>query len=66
MHRYFPPETNLQTAKVLFENFIVHYGFPACFQSDQGRNFESSLIKELCSLADVEKSRDYALLCYEE
>ena len=35
--------------------FICHYGFPEQFISDQGRNFESDLIKELCKIAGVKK-----------
>ena len=27
-------------AKVLYDNFFMHYGFPAKFHSDQGRQFE--------------------------
>ena len=49
-------QTAKTTARVLFENFIVHYGFPARIHSDQGANFESTLIQELCDLAGVAKS----------
>ncbi|MCG7878036.1 MAG: DDE-type integrase/transposase/recombinase [Candidatus Thiodiazotropha taylori] len=50
-------QTAKTTARVLFDNFVVHYGFPARIHSDQGANFESQLIKELCQIAKVEKSR---------
>ena len=45
------------TADALFHNFIVHYGFPAKIHSDQGANFESQLIRELCKLTNITKSR---------
>ena len=32
-------ETAQATAKILWDNFICHYGFPEKFISDQGRNF---------------------------
>ncbi len=32
-------QTALTTAHVLYENFFLHYGFPAKLYSDQGRNF---------------------------
>ena len=49
-------ETAKTTARVLFDNYIVYYGFPARIHSNQGVNFESNLIKELCKIAGVEKS----------
>ena len=44
-------------AKSLWEQFFVHYGFPERLLSDQGRDFESQLIKELCVLAGITKVR---------
>lgn len=42
-------------AKTLWEQFFVHYGFPEWLLSDQSRDFESQLIKELCTLAGITK-----------
>lgn len=43
-------------ASALWENLICSFGFPKRIHSDQGDNFESELVKELCTLAGV-KSR---------
>ena len=48
-------QTAQATARILWDNFICHYGFPERFISDQGRNFESDLIKQLCKIAGVKK-----------
>ena len=44
------------TAKALFDQFINHYGLPLRIHSDQGRNFESRIIQELCKLLGIQKS----------
>ena len=50
-------QTALATAKLLWNNFILHYGFPEKIITEQGRNFESELIGHLCQLAGVQKLR---------
>ena len=47
----------MATAKLLWNNFTVHYGFPNKIISDQGCNFESELIANLCDVAGVQKPR---------
>ena len=49
--------TRSQTASVVanthWECFFSNYRFPEKILSDQGRNFESSLIAELCQITQV-------------
>uniref|UniRef100_A0A9J7ZUF1 Gypsy retrotransposon integrase-like protein 1 n=1 Tax=Cyprinus carpio carpio TaxID=630221 RepID=A0A9J7ZUF1_CYPCA len=44
-------------AQVLVAEWFYKFGVPGRIHSDQGRNFESSLIQQLCQLYKVEKSR---------
>lgn len=43
-------------AQVLVTEWFFKFGVPVRIHSDQGRNFESSLIQQLCSLYQIEKS----------
>lgn len=47
----------LTVAQVLVTKWFCKFGVPARIHSDQGRNFESCLIQQLCSLYGIEKSR---------
>ncbi len=44
-------------AKALWDNLIIPYGFPCRLLSDQGRDFESKIVKELCALIGASKIR---------
>ena len=49
--------TRNQTARTAdaFYN-IVNFGIPARIHSDQGANFESNIIKQLCEIHNIKKS----------
>ena len=49
--------TQLQMVKVLWDNFIVHYGLQEKIHLNQGRNFESEVITNLCRLTGTRKLR---------
>ena len=44
-------------AKKLYENYICIFGAPVKLHSDQGANFTSTVIAELCSLLGIQKSK---------
>ena len=44
-------------AKVPWENLVVNDGWPEKIFTDQVKNFESSLVRELCEFAGVQKLR---------
>ena len=48
------PNTEASTvAKVLVNEWICRFGAPYAIHSDQGRNFESQLFAELCTLLGI-------------
>lgn len=47
----------LTVARTLCEKYFVHYGLPNRIHSDQGRDFESRLIRDMLSVLGIKKSR---------
>ena len=48
-------QTAQMTAQTLWNKFIVHYGLPKKILMDQGQNFESQLVADLCELMGSQK-----------
>jgi transposase InsO family protein len=50
-------QTAKTTAQTHFDSFIVQYDIPQRIHSDQVANFESKVVKELCTLTGMKMSR---------
>ena len=51
-------QESVTISKAFIDNFICKFGTPLQIYSDQGRNFESELFKEICSHRDSQKSHN--------
>ena len=47
-------------AEILVSTVLSWFGPPVVIHSDQGSNFESKLVKEICNLMGIHKSRTSA------
>jgi transposase InsO family protein len=52
-----PDCSAVTTAKFILEQIILRHGTPHTIHTDQGANFESKLISQLCSIYNIKKSR---------
>ena len=46
----------VSVVRVLVNDFVCRFGVPESLHTDQGRNFESAVIKEVCKLLDIRKT----------
>ncbi|VDI12064.1 Hypothetical predicted protein [Mytilus galloprovincialis] len=59
---YALPNQNAQTvATTLTDNFISRFGCPSMIHSDQGKNLDGNLFRELCSLLEIPKNKNHGI-----
>ena len=56
-----PNQEAVTVTNVLVSQFFIRFGVPAELHSDQGRNFESLVFREVCTLLGIRKTRTTAL-----
>ena len=52
-----PDQTAVQTARIAVDNFFSRFGAPLQIHTDQGKNFDGHVMKALCSLYHITKTR---------
>jgi transposase InsO family protein len=52
-----PSQSAEETARAAVNQFFSRFGCPFQVFTDQGRNFESSLFREMCELLHIHKSK---------
>ena len=52
-----PDQSAKRCANVLLNEVISRFGTPLSIHSDQGRNYESTIFRELCRLFEIKKTR---------
>lgn len=50
-----PNKEACTVAKILVDEVLCRFGIPQTIHSDQGRQFESNLFREMCKLLGIEK-----------
>ena len=51
------PTKDQKATTVARVNFFCRFGFPARLHADQGRNFESAVVRDLCEITGITKTR---------
>ena len=52
-----PNQKSRTFAQKIVNEFVCRFGAPESLHSDQGRNFESTLLKEVCTILGIRKTR---------
>ena len=52
-----PNQEALTIARVFVNEYVCRYGVPVQLHTNQGRNFESKLIGEMCKILEIDKTR---------
>ena len=47
----------MTVADVIVKEWVSRFGVPIEMHSDQGRNFESAVFREMCSILNIKKTR---------